>query len=166
MGKQPEKKGFRATFLFCCYFFLLSRRGQKLFWELSFSYFGPEAQKPLCSVRACSQCLSVRKWPELTTDRGLEWGWDEKAPERLKRVNPDLHRKIMHRVNLNPCKTPGQLQGSKSPSPEIPWKNLENSPPKYYFLSIFWVFFQGVREGANREKLTVKKLIDNEMFFF
>ena len=25
---------------------------------------------------------------------------------------------------------------------------------------------QFLREGANREKLTVKKLIDNEMFFF
>ena len=24
----------------------------------------------------------------------------------------------------------------------------------------------GTREGANREKLTVKKLIDNEIFFF
>ena len=27
-------------------------------------------------------------------------------------------------------------------------------------------FLQEVREGANREKLTVKKIINNEMFFF
>ena len=26
--------------------------------------------------------------------------------------------------------------------------------------------FSGVREGVNREKLTVKKIINNEMFFF
>ena len=33
-------------------------------------------------------------------------------------------------------------------------------------LAVMFFFFFFFREGANREKLTVKKLIDNEMFFF
>ena len=38
-------------------------------------------------------------------------------------------------------------------------KTLQNKDPFIFPLLL-------VREGANREKLTVKKLIDNEMFFF
>ena len=36
----------------------------------------------------------------------------------------------------------------------------------FFFEKAVFPFSRGSREGANREKLTVKKIINNEMFFF
>ena len=49
------------------------------------------------------------------------------------------------------CETPGQLQGSKTPKPEIPRKKTQKLLKKYYFsgiFSIFLVFFKEFRVGV------------------